>query len=92
MMFTLFVSIIPLFTSEVIGVDQKTGEVANDSKPFVNFSFAGGFTVLISLIMLDICVGAVTFIYSAYDYEPAEKMRLHKGELPLVMPTVAFTF
>ena len=77
MMFTLFGSIISLFTCEVTGVDQKT---------------AGGFTVLMSLIMLDICVGAVAFIYSAYDYEPAEKIRVHKGELPLVMPTVAFTF
>ena len=34
---TLIVSIIPLVTGEVIGVDQKTGDLNENAKPFDNF-------------------------------------------------------
>ena len=32
---TLIVVVIPLFTGETIGVDQKTGDIQEDVKPFV---------------------------------------------------------
>jgi len=92
MMLTLIVCIIPLFTGEVIGVDQKTGDIAKDSKPFDNFILAGCFTALKFLIMIGLYAGAVAIIYGAYTYEPPQDIRVHKGELPPVMPAVACTF
>jgi hypothetical protein len=49
---TLCVVVIPLFTGEIIGVDQKTGDIKEDVKPFDNFILAGCFTVLKYLIMI----------------------------------------
>jgi hypothetical protein len=92
MLLTLCVCIIPLFTGEVIGVDQKTGDIKNDVKPFDNFVLAGCFTALKFLIMLGLYAGAVAIIYGAYNYEPPQELRVHKGELPPVMPAVACTF
>ena len=48
---TLTVVVIPLFTVKVIGVNQKTGEVDPDMKPFENFILAGCLTVLKYLII-----------------------------------------
>merc|ERR1719198_761452 len=56
LMMTLTVCVIPLFTGEVIGVDQKTGDIKDDQKPFDNFLLAGLFTVLKYLIMIGLYV------------------------------------
>ena len=39
-MMTLCVCVVPLFTSEVIEVDQKTGDVIGDAKPFDDYILA----------------------------------------------------
>ena len=46
MMMTLMICAIPLFIGEVIGVDQKTGDIQEDEKPFDNFLLTGCFTAL----------------------------------------------
>merc|ERR1719426_605385 len=46
LLMTLIVCVIPIFTGEVIGVDPKTGQIAQDSQPFENKICAIGFTVL----------------------------------------------
>merc|ERR1719265_1855383 len=78
MMMTLCVCVIPLFTGEVIGVDQKTGDIKGDVKPFDNFILAGCFTALKFLIMIGLYVGAVAIVYGAYTYVPPEELRVHK--------------
>merc|ERR1719453_1061665 len=42
--------------------------------------------------MIGLYAGAIAIIYGAYNYEPPEELRVHKGELPPVMPAVACTF
>merc|ERR1719375_2565024 len=37
LLMTLIVVVIPLFTGEIVGVDQKTGDLKEDVKPFDNF-------------------------------------------------------
>jgi hypothetical protein len=92
MLMTLIVCVIPLFTGEVIGVDQKTGDIKDDVKPFDNFILAGCFTVLKYLIMIGLYVGAVAIIYGAYTYVPPKHLAVHKGDVPPVAPAVACTF
>jgi len=92
MMMTLIVCVIPLFTGEVIGVDQKTGDIKDDAKPFDNFILAGCFTVLKFLIMIGLYVGAVAIVYGAYSYVPPNELRVHEGDVPPVAPAVACTF
>merc|ERR1719352_1286188 len=46
LMLTLCVCVIPLFTGEVMGVDPKTGQIPQDSKPFESQACAIAFTVL----------------------------------------------
>merc|ERR1740127_110160 len=86
MMLTLIVCVIPLFTGEVIGVDQKTGDIKDDEKPFDNFILAGCFTVLKYLIMIGLYVGAVAIIYGAYTYVPPKHLAVHEGDVPPVAP------
>jgi hypothetical protein len=92
LMMTLCVCVIPLFTGEVIGVDQKTGDIKDDAKPFDNFILAGCFTVLKFLIMIGLYIGAVAIVYGAYTYVPPEELRVHDGDVPPVAPAVACTF
>jgi hypothetical protein len=92
MMLTLIVCVIPLFTGEVIGVDQKTGDIKEDTKPFDNFILAGCFTVLKFLIIIGLYVGAVAIVYGAYSYEPPQELRVHEGDIPPPAPAVACTF
>jgi len=92
MMMTLIVCVIPLFTGEVIGVDQKTGDIKDDAKPFDNFILAGCFTALKFLIMIGLYVGAVAIVYGAYSYVPPSELRVHEGDVPPVAPAVACTF
>jgi len=91
MMMTLVVCVIPLFTGEVIGVDQKTGDIKEDTKPFDNFILAACFTVLKYLIMIGLYVGAVCIIYGAINYVPPQHLRVHAGDIPPVSPAVACT-
>jgi len=49
---TLCVVVIPLLTGEIIGVDPKTGDIKEDTKPFDNFILAGCFTALKYIIMI----------------------------------------
>jgi len=92
MMMTICVCVIPLFTGEVIGVDQKTGDIKDDAKPFDNFILAGCFTVLKFLIMIGLYVGAVSIVYGAYTYVPPKELAVHGDETPPVAPAVACTF
>jgi len=92
LMMTLIVCVIPLFTGEVVGVDQKTGDIKDDVKPFENFILAGCFTVLKYLIMIGLYVGACAIIYGAYTYVPPRELAVHEGDVPPVAPAVACTF
>jgi len=92
MLMTLCVCVIPLFTGEVIGIDQKTGDIQQDSKPFDNFILAACFTALKFLIMIGLYVGAVAIVYGAITYVPPQELRVHEGEIPPPAPAVACTF
>jgi len=88
---TLTVVVIPLFTGEAIGVNQKTGEVDPELKPFDNFILAGCMTALKYLIMIGLYVGVVCIIYGAYTFKPPAGM--WPGEtIPPPAPAVACTF
>ena len=66
-----------------------------DSTLFVilDYVFIAGFCKASKLLlMLGLYVGAVAFIYCAYSYDPPEEIRVRRGELPPVMPAVAYTF
>jgi len=91
MMMTLVVCVIPLFTGDVIGVDQKTGDIQEDVKPFDNMILAGCFTVLKYLIMIGLYVGVVAIIYGAVSYVPPKELAVHEGDVPPVAPAVACT-
>jgi hypothetical protein len=67
---TLSVTVIPLFTGEVIGVDPKTGDIPHDSQPFENQICAIFFTMVKYFIMLGLYVGVIFIIYGIYTYEP----------------------
>merc|ERR1719313_3143051 len=67
---TLIVVVIPLFTGEVIGVNQKTGDISEDVKPFDNFILAACFTVLKYLIMIGLYIGVICIIYGACTFVP----------------------
>merc|ERR1719252_491058 len=88
---TLTVVVIPLFTGDVIGVNQKTGEVDPEMKPFDNFILAGCLTALKYLIMIGLYVGVVCIIYGAYTFQPPAGT--WPGEtIPPPAPAVACTF
>merc|ERR1719169_181006 len=46
LLMTLCVCVIPLFTGEVMGVDPKTGDIAEDAQPFKSQACGIAFTVL----------------------------------------------
>merc|ERR1719475_32382 len=46
LLMTLIVCVIPIFTGEMISVDEKTGDIPADTQPFKNNACAIGFTVL----------------------------------------------
>merc|ERR1719375_3056466 len=90
LMMTLVICVIPLFTGETIGVDPKTGDIADEAKPFDNWILATCFTILKYLIMIGLYVGAVVIIYGTINYVPEKHLQAH-GELPPVSPAVACT-
>ena len=87
---TLVICVIPLFTGETIGVDPKTGDIADDAKPFENWILATCFTILKYLIMIGLYIGAIVIIYGTINYVPEKHLQVH-GELPPVSPAVACT-
>jgi len=90
LLMTLCVVVIPLFTGEMIGVDQKTGDIKEDAKPFDNFILAACFTVLKFLIMIGLYVGVICIIYGTCTYKPPTG--IWPGEkIPPVSPAVACT-
>jgi len=90
LMMTLVICVIPLFTGETIGVDPKTGDIADDAKPFENWILATCFTILKYLIMIGLYIGAIVIIYGTINYVPEKHLQVH-GELPPVSPAVACT-
>jgi hypothetical protein len=89
-MMTLCVVVIPLFTGETIGVDQKTGDIKEDAKPFDNFILATCFTVLKFMIMIGLYVGVICIIYGTCTYVPPKG--IWPGEkIPPVSPAVGCT-
>jgi len=67
---TLSVTIIPVFTGEVIGVDPGTGDLRHDVQPFKNQICAIFFTCVKYFIMLGLYVGVICVIWGIYTYEP----------------------
>merc|ERR1719420_2850090 len=67
---TLSVTVIPIFTGEVIGVDPKTGDLPHETQPFKNQICAVFFTFVKYFIMLGLYVGVVFVIYGIYTYVP----------------------
>jgi len=67
---TLSVTIIPVFTGEVISVDPKTGDIPHDTEPFKNQICAVFFTFVKYFIMLGLYVGVICVIYGIYSYVP----------------------
>jgi len=87
---TLVVCIIPLFTKEVIGVDQRTGDIDPDAEPFGNWYVALGFTVLKYLIMIGLYVGVICIIYGMVTFEPP-KGTWPEDKIPPVSAAVGCT-
>merc|ERR1719359_894919 len=67
---TLCVCVIPLFTGEVLGVDPKTGDIAEDAKPFENQICAYAFTALKFLLIIGLYGGAIAVMYGIASYVP----------------------
>jgi len=91
LLMTLIVVVIPLFTGEVIGVDQKTGDIDDEHKPFANFILAVCFTVVKYFIMIGLYIGVVCIIYGACTYVPAAGI-WPGDKIPPASPAVACTF
>ena len=72
-------------------LNQETGEVDPELKPFDNFILAGCMTALKYLIMIGLYVGVVCIIYGAYTFKPPAGT--WPGEtIPPPAPAVACTF
>jgi len=90
LLMTLIVVVIPLCTGELVGVNQKTGDIDDEHKPFTNFFLAACFTVLKYFIMIGLYVGVVCIIYGACTFQPPAG--LWPGDkIPAVSPAVACT-
>merc|ERR1719482_2376086 len=87
---TLSVTIIPIFTGEVIGVDPKTGDLPHDTQPFKNEICAIFFTLVKYFIMLGLYVGVVCVIYGIYTYVPPKGIWPEGKDFP-VSPAVQCT-
>merc|ERR1719316_389769 len=87
---TLSVTIIPVFTGEVIGVDPKTGDIPHDAQPFKNQFCAICFTVLKYLILLGLYVGALGVVYGIITYVPPKGIWPEGKKFP-VAPAVQCT-
>jgi hypothetical protein len=70
LLMTLCVCVIPLFTGEVIGVDNQTGQIKNEEAPFKSQACAIGFTVLKYIILLMLYVGALGVVYGICTFVP----------------------
>merc|ERR1712096_483297 len=70
LLMTIIVCVIPLFTGEVIHVDEHTGEIPNDKPLMNNWILATIFTVLKYLILLGLYGGAIALMYGIYSYVP----------------------
>jgi len=90
LLMTLIVVVIPLFTGEVIGVNQKTGDLNEDVKPFDNFILAICFTVVKYFVMIGLYIGVICIIYGTVTFVPPAG--LWPGDkIPPVAPAVACT-
>merc|ERR1719262_513104 len=87
---TLSVTIIPIFTGEVINVDPQTGDLPHDTEPFTNQICAIFFTCVKYFIMLGLYVGVICVIYGIYTYEPP-KGTWPEGKTFEVSPAVQCT-
>merc|ERR1719321_1971308 len=87
---TLIVCVIPLFTGEVLGVDPKTGDIAEDAKPFENMICAYAFTALKFLLILGLYGGAIAVMYGIASYVPPKGIWPEGKEFP-VAPAVQCT-
>jgi len=90
LLMTLIVVVIPLFTGEMIGVDQKTGDLKEDAKPFNNFILATCFTVLKYFIMIGLYIGVICIIYGTVTFQPPQGT-WPGNKVPPVAPAVACT-
>merc|ERR1719482_1436997 len=87
---TLIVCIIPLFTGEVLGVDPKTGDIAEDAQPFENQCCAYCFTAIKFLLILGLYGGAIAVMYGIASYVPPKGIWPEGKEFP-VAPAVQCT-
>merc|ERR1719265_41912 len=90
LLMTLIVVVIPLFTGEVIGVDQKTGDLKEDVKPFDNFILAICFTVVKYFIMIGLYIGVICIIYGTCTFQPPAGT-WPGDKIPPVSPAVGCT-
>merc|ERR550514_248058 len=67
---TLVVVLIPLFTTKVIEVNKRTGDIAASAAPFASPIAAWTFTVLKFLILLGLYIGALVVVYGIIAFEP----------------------
>jgi len=90
LLMTLVVCVIPLFTGETIGVDPKTGDIADEAEPFKNSILAIAFTVLKYLILIGLYGGAIAVVYGIITYKPPAGIWPVGREFP-VAPAVQCT-
>merc|ERR1719191_2194175 len=87
---TIVVCVIPIFTGETVGVDEKTGDLTADAQPFQNRAAAIAFTVLKYIILLMLYIGALGVVYAIITFEPP-KGTWPKGKKFPVAPAVQCT-
>merc|ERR1719161_2402236 len=90
LLMTLIVCVIPLFTGETIGVDPKTGQIAQDSEPFKSQACAIAFTALKYLVLLMLYGGVLCLVYGIITYVPPAGVWPEGKEFP-VAPAVQCT-
>lgn len=87
---TIVVCVIPLFTGEIIGVDQKTGDLPPDAEPFQNKYLAIAFTVFKYVCMISLYGGALAVVIGIITYVPPAGI-WPEGKLFPVAPAVLCT-
>jgi hypothetical protein len=90
LLMTLCVCVIPLFTGEVLGVDPKTGDIAEDAQPFESQACAIVFTVLKYMLLLGLYGGSIAVMYGIVTYVPPKGIWPSSKDFP-VAPAVQCT-
>merc|ERR1719456_1463577 len=87
LLMTLIVCVIPLFTGEMIQIDDK-GQVKDDVEPFKSYACAIAFTALKYLILLMLYGGVLAVIYAICTFQPPPQ-QFEPGQATNTAPTTA---